>query len=237
MLLLLESVAATAPEVHERAVRRVLGAYLDPTADGGDFRPPRFLLNDLVRYWRTIAVDFEAKHRAGDGADAKWVLRNAKLRLSRKLLFAGGLVPVLLCREQTTDEMADFLIAQLAAPPTDRLAAAFLQTEASGGVDAGARTLGAYDRWIGLLADPDARAELAGARPRGTARQRVVARGSRPRRPASVGTAALLFQTELAPISQELPRLLSVGRSRGARLSPGSRPRSRAAGPVRGGAG
>ena len=42
-------------------------------------QPPRFLLNDVVRYWRTICVDFEGKD-ARAGGDRKWALRNAKLR-------------------------------------------------------------------------------------------------------------------------------------------------------------
>jgi hypothetical protein len=41
-----------------------------------------------------ICVDFAGKER--EGRD-KWGLRNAKLRASRKVLFAGGLIPVLEC--------------------------------------------------------------------------------------------------------------------------------------------
>ena len=51
---------------------------------------PRFLLNDIVRFWRTMAVDFASKQR--DRAGAGWGLRNAKLRMSRKLIFASGLL-------------------------------------------------------------------------------------------------------------------------------------------------
>lgn len=204
MLLLLESVAVAQPEVHARAVRRVLGAYLDPTADGGDHRPPRFLLNDLIRYWRTVAVDFEGKHREADGdGPEKWVMRNAKLRLSRKVLFAGGLVPVLRCHEHEAAAMPEFLVVQLAAPPTDRLAAAFLAAGTQGGLDVGARTLAAYDRWIGLLGDADARAELRSltreTRADSVLWYEVRDLGDR----LQGGLLALLFQGRLAPVAQQ----------------------------------
>lgn len=48
MLFLLESVAATAGDSYSAARRRALRPYLDESVK--DFRPPRFLLNDTVRY-------------------------------------------------------------------------------------------------------------------------------------------------------------------------------------------
>ena len=153
MLLMLESVAATNPQVLEETRRDVVDDYLRDSVK--DFRPPRFLLNDLVRYWRTIGVDFVAKDRRRGGEG--WGLRNAKLRTSRKLLFASGLLPVLRCHELTAAAIPGFLVAQLALPPADRVAAAFLRY---GALVEGAAVFGAYDRFLQLIDDGDARAEL-----------------------------------------------------------------------------
>ena len=162
MLLMLESQPVAGDAIHRRCWERVLDGYLED-ADR-PYRPPRFFLNDLIRYWRTICVDFVGKERE-DGE--KWGIRNAKLRTSRKVLFAAGLVPLLQTHRFGREERRDFLAAQLAAPATDRLAAAFLDCDAR---DAGVRALSAYDRWLGVLDDPErarrARGAHEGDRPR-----------------------------------------------------------------------
>lgn len=153
MLLVLESVAVTGQPAWSAARRAVLAGYLEGRSR--DFRPPRFFLNDIVRYWRTITVDFEGKDRTrgGDG----WGLRAAKLRTSRKLLFASGLLPILECHALQSSEMLDALAADFAAPATDRVAAAFLRYDA---IDLGIRVLAAYDRVLTLLGDEEVRAHL-----------------------------------------------------------------------------
>ncbi|HEX3734345.1 MAG TPA: hypothetical protein VHU86_04250 [Solirubrobacterales bacterium] len=153
MLLLLESRVALGDDVFEKVKADVLHAYLKDLDKSR--HPPRFLLNDVFRYWRTIAVDFEAKHR--DRGGREWGLRNAKLRTSRPMLFASGLLPVLECRRLPAGQMEPFLGEQFAATPTDRIAACFLQHDRS---DSGARAMLAYDAFLSMLNDEETRGEL-----------------------------------------------------------------------------
>ena len=153
MLLILESVAVYDQAVHARSRRTLLAGYLE--ANVKDHRPPRFLLNDLIRYWRTIAVDFESKMRDRKGEG--WGLRNAKLRLSRKALFAGGLLPVLECYRYSAADMLDYLAERMSVPPLDRIADAFVAHRA---IDPGIRVLNAYDEFLGILDDAEKRQGL-----------------------------------------------------------------------------
>lgn len=127
MLLLTESVSAYQPSIREAAldtlIRRYCEDYRDRSSEDG-LPVPRFLLNDLLRYWRTLAVDYGAKQwRAGVQRDQ---LRYAKLRTSRKILFAGSLAPLLEAKRravgtQVYDELYEHLSSSFRPPPLARL--------------------------------------------------------------------------------------------------------------------
>lgn len=69
ILLLLESrVLEEASAVRERVMRNIFRRYLDEdrgyhAVHGLRIKVPRFLLNDISRFWRTMAVDYAAKRR------------------------------------------------------------------------------------------------------------------------------------------------------------------------------
>lgn len=193
ILLVLESVAITNLELHRRVRDHVLDVYLDQSIK--DFRPPRFFLNDLVRYWRTVCVDFVGKERREPDGE-KWAIRNAKLRTSRKMLFASGLLPVLLASRFNRAQIRGYLREQFSALPSDRVAEAFLDF---GAVDAGLRTFRAYDRWLGILSDAELRLELEALPREDAPNSRLFRDVTRLAEELEGGLLTLLFDTELYP--------------------------------------
>lgn len=101
ILLLLESCPIGNDTTYNQVKKQILSTYI--TEDAGlfnsDNKIPRFLLNDIARYWRTMCVDFAYKRRSRDGAG--WAIRTIKLRLSRKLIYVSGLLSCYSCNDQS----------------------------------------------------------------------------------------------------------------------------------------
>lgn len=82
---------------------------------------------------------------------------SARLRTSRKLLFASGLIPILRCHELQSAGVQVFLANQLLMTPIDRLADACIYH----GLESSAlRIVSAYDKFLELLDDADFRRQL-----------------------------------------------------------------------------
>ncbi len=140
--------------------------YLNRQKDS--YRVPRFLLNDVVRFWRTMAVDFAGKQweRGGVG----WGIRNAKLRLSRKLIYVSGLLTCFSCaldvdlRAKVNSggdkglEMVNHLRTAVKKTPLAVLAESLLLYDTRGEVSP--LLFNAYNEFLGILNDPDKRKRL-----------------------------------------------------------------------------
>lgn len=81
MLLLLESQVVTNPDLYERAIKQVIQHYFRDTVGKKEFKP-LFFLNDILRYWRTLCLNYE-EHRNESGRP--WLKKNLNLKFSRKL--------------------------------------------------------------------------------------------------------------------------------------------------------
>jgi predicted nucleotidyltransferase len=165
ILLLLESEALGPREAHERVLRGVLHRYIAEDA-GWESRTvsvPRFLLNDITRYWRTVAVDFAYKRR--ERAAEGWALRTIKLRLSRKLTYASGLLACFSCALNSSIAEADdrsqavlnHLLMQVKQTPLERVASTVHSAKM---FEPAAKLFGSYDRFLALLDDESSRSHL-----------------------------------------------------------------------------
>lgn len=174
ILLLLESLAVTNPIVQERVLRGILSRYVVSDLSVSWYSQPslvvpRFLLNDIVRFWRTMAVDYAAKR--WEQSDQKWALRNAKLRMSRKLLFVGGLLICfsfelhppedrddIVCDTSTkAPRLANFFFGQMRLTPIDLLSRALLRSERP---DTVRSLMDSYDSFMALLGESENRRRL-----------------------------------------------------------------------------
>lgn len=173
ILLLLESCAIGKPDAHNRVIDTILERYIED--DSGlrhshseGFRVPRFLLNDIVRYWRTVTVDFVYKQVERDEG---WALRNAKLRMSRKRLFASGILVCFGVNEAETatrdcmvghegnhSPLLKYLKSELTLTPLEILAKAILQQKVSKRVSSA--IFETYDNFLSLLGQEDIRKHL-----------------------------------------------------------------------------
>ena len=179
ILLLLESrylelaPSSASKRIWENVIKSILKRYFEEDVHfrPGSHRVPRFLLNDITRYWRTVCVDYAAKHWQQGGQ--KWALRNAKIRLSRKLLYAAGLAfcfdcylrhPVRAHGKMTSgaQPFIQYALQFTKTPPLEYLASFIKRNIANKRkrIQVARRVFGSYNQWLLLMNDKETRKAL-----------------------------------------------------------------------------
>lgn len=116
MLYLLEGDYLTNEALFKSIRRKIIERYVDGTRE--DHHIAQYLLNDIIRYWRTITVDYAFKTQE---ANKPWAIRNIKLVFSRKLIYASGLFSVAMTADRGHDAKVDILEDLFSMTPLDRM--------------------------------------------------------------------------------------------------------------------
>jgi hypothetical protein len=120
MLLLLESRPVFGDIAYRAILRKIIGAYFRDFHDHtGDFRP-LFLVNDVLRFWKTLCLNYENRRNLSqDRANKnKHHLRNLKLKFSRQLICFSTIIPLFASRTNSPSKV--LTLAEV--PPLQRLA-------------------------------------------------------------------------------------------------------------------
>jgi predicted nucleotidyltransferase len=150
MLYLLEGEYLTEESLFHDIRREIIERYVDNTP--GDHQVAFYLLNDVIRYWRTMAVDY-AEKTYGASNPKPWAIRNIKLVFSRKLIYASGIFSIALTADRTKENKVNILESLFKMTPIDRIK--YVCGESSS-----ERLLQMYSYFLDQIGDPAVRAEL-----------------------------------------------------------------------------
>ena len=101
MLMLLESRCVCNDKIYNESLKKIINHYFRDHRGKQSFRP-LFLLNDLLRYWRTLCLNYE---QIRDDPDRPWRKKNINLKFSRMLTVFGTVLPIVISEMNSASEV------------------------------------------------------------------------------------------------------------------------------------
>lgn len=151
LLLIIESgVAAGDRSIYDGIVTKTIERYIND--DITDKQIGRFLVNDIIRFYRQMCVDFEFK-TVEQSNPKPWGIRYAKLIFSRKLIYFSGIAMCAELARMPANEKRELLREFIGLRPIDRL----LRVMGRKIIPA----LDEYDAFLALLDDSEKRKALS----------------------------------------------------------------------------
>jgi hypothetical protein len=103
MLLMLESEPLVNPGMHARHLQAIIEHYYRDSYGKRSFRP-LFLLNDLLRYWRTLCLNYEERRH---DPSKPWRKKNVNLKFSRVVTVFSMILPLVMRSTTAEEEIFD----------------------------------------------------------------------------------------------------------------------------------
>jgi len=88
---MLESKPILNDDIYEQCLEKILNHYYRDQTGKRSFRP-LFLLNDILRYWRTLCLNYEERRH---DPNRPWRKKNVNLKFSRMLTVFSTILPLI----------------------------------------------------------------------------------------------------------------------------------------------
>ncbi|MEJ6474866.1 nucleotidyltransferase domain-containing protein [Pseudoalteromonas piscicida] len=150
MLYVLESKYLFNENKYNFLKRQILNTYIK--SDIPDQGVNRFMLNDLIRYYRTMCTDYEYKVNE-TSKSSEWGLRKIKLRFSRKLIYFAGILTIAQTSSFSREKKIEETLRLLEMTPAERLQN-ILSTESA------EKIIKIYNQFLKSISDPTVRGKL-----------------------------------------------------------------------------
>jgi len=152
LLLVLETQPVFNDQNYTDLINSIVDRYADKYVKNDSKKEWTLLLNDLIRYFRSLAVNYQWDF---DNEVEKWAIRNIKLRHSRLVMYSGLLMLLGEASKERSDKVFR-LKEQLKMTPLERIAWVYEQNTDWNFY----KVLGPYNVFLSRLSKPEVRKSL-----------------------------------------------------------------------------